>query len=86
MLGAEAAAGAGEATVSCWMTRGPNMASTARCATALPVPKAKPAHQQNNRDGGQNMYIVCDPVDTIKQRLELHRRQWWHRVHPLQIH
>jgi hypothetical protein len=33
---------ASETTVSCWMVRGPITASTALCATALPVPKAIP--------------------------------------------
>ena len=37
--------GVDESTVSCWMTRGPITASTALWATALPVPKAIPAHQ-----------------------------------------
>uniref|UniRef100_A0A7C9DLB6 Uncharacterized protein n=1 Tax=Opuntia streptacantha TaxID=393608 RepID=A0A7C9DLB6_OPUST len=40
--GAGAAAAASETTASCWIVRGPITASTALCATALPVPKAIP--------------------------------------------
>ena len=44
----DAAEGTEEATVSCLMTRGPIIASTALCAIALPPPKAIPVHQEIN--------------------------------------
>lgn len=44
--GPAAVAGTDEATVSCWITCGPNAASTALRAMALPVPKAMPLNQE----------------------------------------
>ena len=46
VFGAGGTSEADEATVSCLMTRGPIRASMALWAIEVPVPQAKPMHQQ----------------------------------------
>lgn len=61
MVGADEAA-ASEATVSCWMVRGPITASTALCATALPVPKAIPMIREK-----ETVCHICTWIHSLKE-------------------